>query len=172
VYRSPHQRIDNEITDIRRDTACQDRVSRVGIVNDMHLSSLRGLVGAILLLGLFYGRYKVEILGISYTVIALLQCLCLARTLMELRSASSPLPSPDRSMLRRYTGVRLAKNLLLSLSTLALTFNAHSPDSSKWILPVEIVLVLYFVIIVYFIINTGDILIYTVSYYDIREVLP
>ena len=61
----------------------------------------------------------------------------------------------------RFHAIRAIKNSLLFFCCLIIMVQLGSDASvSKWLLPVEIILVLYFVLIIYFIINTGEMIQY------------
>lgn len=60
--------------------------------------------------------------------------------------------------------MRIGKNLLVLLNCLVMMMQLNTEGLDKWILPFQIILVLYFVVIIYFIINTGELITYMVSY--------
>ena len=59
-----------------------------------------------------------------------------------------------------FVAIRIAKNLCMFLNTIAIVVQLKSEELAKWILPFEVILVLYFVVIIYFIINTGELQVY------------
>lgn len=59
--------------------------------------------------------------------------------------------------------MRIGKNLLVLLNCLVMMMQLNTEGLDKWILPFQIILVLYFVVIIYFIINTGELITYMVS---------
>ncbi len=76
------------------------------------------------------------------------------------------LMSRSEKIARRYLIVRVCKNCLTIAATAVMAVQLESGGVGRWIVAFEIILVLYFVLIIYFIINTGEMVQYlnTISF--------
>lgn len=64
--------------------------------------------------------------------------------------------SRSEKVARRYLVVRVCKNCLMAAASVAIMAQLERAGVGRWIVAFEIILVLYFVLIIYFIINTGE----------------
>jgi hypothetical protein len=71
--------------------------------------------------------------------------------------------SYDKKLKIKFLGVRIGKNLLVLLNSLVMMMQLTNEGLDKWVLPFQIILVLYFVVIIYFIVNTGELINYMVD---------
>lgn len=58
----------------------------------------------------------------------------------------------------KFTAVRAIKNILLGLNVSVILIQVGKDKIDRFVLPAEIIIVLYFVIIIYFVINTGEVM--------------
>lgn len=152
--------IDKEIFEIRKEKVNIRRERMLESITDAFRNSAKAFFSSVILDAFMSRSNKVTFLLISTIVLGLIQSAFLALDIYCLRKVKEP-PSEVKSKLR-FASARLVKNFAIALICVVISTQLASDNLSKWILPIEILLVLYFVVIIYFVINSGSIR----PYYD------
>lgn len=151
---SAGQYVDSEVFEIRKERALKEKSKLESLMKESYRVGIKTFVGMAILNAMMAATsHLVMLLVISAIVHGLTQCGFLAVDLYTLKKMNSNNDILTKNI--RFISARIVKNVLACLLCVVIAFQLNSPSMSKWILPLQILLVLYFVVIIYFVISTG-----------------
>ena len=150
-------RLEQEMLELKKEKATNRRDFGKAAVEDMFRTNVKVSISTLALDIFMVNTNRVYFVLASILLLCICQIGFLLMDVMKLRKARR---STENKYKIRYLGVRIGKNILILLNTLVILVEIGNENLDKWMLPYEIVLVLYFVVIIYFIINTGEMMFY------------
>lgn len=150
--------LDKEVFQIKKERARKKKEKFKILATEMFRSNVKALAGIAIFNAFIAEDYKIKFLVVSAIIHSLSQVGFLALDLTELKKDTRAAENNKNQI--RFTATRILKNTVTAIFSLILVFQLGSGSLAKWILPIQILEVLYFVIVIYFMINTGSLVKY------------